>query len=140
MANRLFGNYKDLLGGGGVHTLPVLDTDTIKAILIDIADDDPDTSSDQDLADIAAGARVATATLVTVTFGTVAAGRLDAADLTFPTVTGDQSEEILIYGHTGTESTSPLIVVLDTFSAGMPVTPNGANIVVVWHASGIFGF
>jgi hypothetical protein len=36
------------------------------------------------------------------------------------------------------ESTSPLALLFDTFGSGMPVTPNGGDIVVQWNVSGIF--
>lgn len=140
MANALFANYKNLLGGNGTHTLPDLDTDTIKVTLIDTADDDPAVATDQDYADIAAGAREEVATLGTKTVGTVAAGVFDAADTTFTAAAGDQCEELLIWKDTTVESTSVLIASFDTFTSGMPVTPNGGDITVVWNASGIFSF
>jgi len=140
MTNRLFDNYKDTLGGQGNHGATNLVSDTIKATLIDTAYDDPDTATDEDYADIAVGARVSTATLASKTFGTVAAGAWDAENYVFSSVTGDQSEEILYWKDSGGESTSILICVFDTFTSGMPVTPNGGDINVTIHSSGIFGF
>lgn len=137
MANGLYVNYKNLLLGNGTHAIPDWDTDTIKLILTDSADYTVNLATHQDLADVAAGARVAVATIASPT---VSAGAVDAADVTLTAVTGDQSEAIIYYKHTGTESNSALIAYLDTFSAGMPVTPNGGDIVVVFNASGILGF
>jgi hypothetical protein len=57
----------------------------------------------------------------------------DAADVTLTSVTGDISESIDIYQHTGTESTSRLICNIDT-ATGLPVTPNGGNIVLQWDS------
>jgi hypothetical protein len=48
----------------------------------------------------------------------------DAADKTLSAVTGDQSEAIIIYKHTGTDSTSNLIAYIDSGS-GLPFTPTG---------------
>jgi hypothetical protein len=62
---------------------------------------------------------------------------LDAADFTFPTVTGDQSEALIFWKDTGTDTTSPLLVFLDTATSGLPVTPNGGDIAVVLSASGV---
>jgi hypothetical protein len=109
---------------------------------LDSADDTILPQADQDLADITGGAIVATSgnlaspTVVTAT-GTVT---FDAADTTLSAVTGDQSETVVLYKHTGTAGTSQLIVYFDTFASGMPVTPNGGDIVLQWNASGIFSW
>lgn len=144
MANALFAAYKQVLLGDGAITgfsVPDLEGGDQRVIGIDVADDDPVIATDQDLADIAAGARVATVALasesVALSGSTVT---YDAADPTFSAVTGDQFEELAIYEHTGTEATSLLIVSFDTFASGMPVTPNGGDIVIAWHASGIFSW
>lgn len=144
MANALFSAYKAVVLGDaavGGFSVPDLAGGDQRIILIDSADDtfDPTATTDQDLADVAAGARVATVALsgesVAMSGGTAT---YDASDATFSAVTGDQSEVVLLYEHTGVEATSLLIVYFDTFSSGMPVTPNGGDIVVQWHASGIF--
>lgn len=110
------------------------DTNTIKVVLVDAADYTVNLSTHDNLDDVAAGARVATATLGTKT---VTAGVADAADTTFTAVTGDPSEALVIYKDTGVESTSRLIAYIDT-ATGLPVTPNGGDVVVAWNASGIF--
>jgi len=58
--------------------------------------------------------------------------------LTFSSVSGNQSEALIIYIHTGNEATSRLVAYIDTGVTGLPVTPSGGNIIVVWNASGIF--
>lgn len=128
------------MGDGAItgFSVPDLEGGDQRVILIDTADDDPAIATDQDLADIASAARVATVALanesVVLSGSTVT---YDADDATFTSVSGDQSEELLIYEHTGTEGTSLLIASFDTFTSGMPVTPSGGNIVVTWNASGI---
>lgn len=111
------------------------DTDNIKIALIDEADDTIDLSLDNDWADRAAAARVATSG--NLASKTVTGGTADAADVTFSTVTGDQSESIDMFQDTGVEATSRLICNIDT-ATGLPVTPNGGDITVQWNASGIF--
>jgi hypothetical protein len=144
VANSLFLAFKqeqmgDAAGPG--HGAVDWEADDIRWILIDAADDTIAVNTDQDLADIVAGARVATVAMtgeaVTTSSNTVT---MDGADITFSTVTGDQSEQLVGYKHTGTESTSLLIILFDTFSSGMPVTPNGGDIAVNWNASGIFNW
>ena len=66
-------------------------------------------------------------------------GLFDAADSTFPSVTGAQSEALVIFVKTaGANTTWPLVAWIDTGVTGLPVTPNGGNINVTWNASGIF--
>lgn len=128
------------MGDGAITGFTVVDLEggDQRVVLIDSADVTINPQSHQDLDDIDASL-VATATLsgesVALSAGTLT---YDASDATFSAVTGDQAEQLVIYEHTGTPSTSPCIVFFDTFTSGMPVTPNGGDIVVQWHASGIF--
>lgn len=105
------------------------DADTIKLVLVDEADDTPSASGDNALSDRAAPSRVATSGAFASK--TTTAGVADAADVTLSTVTGDQSESIDIYKDSGTESTSYLIVNINT-ATGLPVTPNGGDIIIQW--------
>jgi len=123
---------EDMLDG----TFPDISTVDVRVILYDAADDTPATSDDF-LDDVVAGSRVATSA-ATLGSQTVTAGVFDAADEVFASVTGDQSEGLIIYYHTGVEATSLLIAHIDTGVTGLPVTPNGGNITVTWNASGIF--
>jgi hypothetical protein len=65
-------------------------------------------------------------------------GTFDAADATWPAVTGATAEALVIYIDTGTAGTSRLVAFLDTGVTGLPVTPNGGNITATWDAAGIF--
>ena len=113
------------------------DTDDIRCVLVDAADYTVDLAAHDNLDDIPAAARVATSGALTGK--TVAAGVADAEDVTFPTVTGDPSEALVIYKHTGTEGTSRLIAYIND-ATGLPVTPNSGDITVQWSndASKIF--
>jgi len=65
-------------------------------------------------------------------------GTADAADVTFPTVaSGEAIQALIVYRHTGTESTSELVAYWDV-GVGLPVTPNGADVNCVFNASGLF--
>ena len=138
MANAFFDNYRNLLTGGGSHTNIDWDADTVKVILYDLDDGTPNLSTWQDLADVTAGGIVSTATLASITRPTT--GTVDAADTTLATVTGDTCEELIIYKDSGVASTSPLACLFDTFTSGIPVTPNGGDITVTWNASGLWTF
>lgn len=140
MANAAFDNYKNVLAGGGVHGAVDWDADDIRIIAVDHADDTPNVATDQDLADITAGARVFTTTAIaSVTIGSVAVGTVDHADKTQSAVSGDQFESLVWYKHTGTESTSPLLLLFDT-ATGLPMTPNGGDITIQVNASGLVDF
>jgi hypothetical protein len=69
---------------------------------------------------------------------TYTGGVVDAADVTYTAVTGAQVTALIIYLDTGTGSTSALVAFIDTGQTGLPVTPNGGDISIVWNASGIF--
>lgn len=123
MANALYDKGREGFLAGDIDW----DANDIRLILIDEADDTIDLATDDFLDDRAAGARVATSSALASK--TTTAGVADAADKTFSAVTGDVSESIDIYKHTGTESTSNLIANIDT-ATGLPVTPNGGDITV----------
>lgn len=106
--------------------------DDFRAYLIDLADyPDKNLTTDEFLAIIPAGARVAYVLLVPAD---PSDGVADADDATFLAVSGDVSEAIVIVKWTGDAATSPLIAYIDS-ATGLPVTPNGGDIQVVWDAS-----
>lgn len=70
---------------------------------------------------------------------TYTGGVFDGADVTFPSVTGNSAEALVIYRkNAGANTTWRLVAYIDTGVTGLPVTPNGGNIAVTWNASGIF--
>lgn len=130
MASAIYPKFKETLLSGGVD----LTAADVRAILVDTADYTYNSAHDF-LDDVPSGARVATSSALASK--TVTNGVFDAADKTLTAVTGDQSEAIILYVHTGTESTSRLICYIDS-GTNLPVTPNGGDINVQWNASGIF--
>lgn len=138
MANAVYPKYKEaLLAAAANVSLDQDDTTNGPFVaLIDTADYTY-TGATDDFYDDADQAEVGTAQRLdnpTVTLGT-----LDAADVTYTTVTGDPCEAIIIYRkNSGANSTWRLVVYLDTSQTGLPVTPNGGNITITWNASGIF--
>lgn len=125
MANALYDKGRQKFLEGGIAWL----ADNIKAVLVDAADYTINLSTHEFLSDIPAGGRVATS--ANLTTKTSAAGVADADDVTFSSVTGDPSEALVLYKDTGTATTSPLIAYIDT-ATGLPVTPGGGNINVIW--------
>jgi hypothetical protein len=104
------------------------DTNTIKHFLYDEGAD-AYVAGDANLADIVAGARIATSGAYASK--TVTSGVADAADVVHTAVSGASVESIEIYKDSGVEATSRLIANIDT-ATGLPVTPNGGDITVAW--------
>lgn len=128
MANALYDKGREGFLDGSID----FDTDDIRCILIDAADYTVDLATHDNLDDIPAAARVAVSGAFTGK--TVAGGVADANDVTFSSVSGDQCEAIVIYKHTGVESTSRLIAYIDS-ATGLPVTPNGGDITIQWSSA-----
>ena len=128
MANAIYGISRKAFLDGDIDLL----VDDIRVVLVDLADYTVDIDVHDFLADIPAGARVAvSASLATKNTDL---GVFDAADITFGSVTGDESEALVIYQHTGSDATAKLIAFIDTGVTGLPVTPNGGDITVTWDS------
>lgn len=127
MANALYDYGREGFLAGDIDW----DADDIRVILVDAADYTVDLAAHQHLDDVPAAARVAVS--AALTGKTTTAGVADAADVTLSAVTGDVSEALVIYQHTGVETTSRLIAYIDT-ATGLPVTPNGGDISIQWDA------
>lgn len=133
MANALYNTFKqDLL-----NKVFDMDTDTIKASLVDAADYTYSAAHDE----YSGGARDVALVAIVAESGalgspTIVNGTFDTADFTWTAVTGDQSEDIILWDDT--IANDRLCVFYDTGITGMPVTPNGGNINVTVNASGWF--
>lgn len=125
MANALYDKGRQAFLEGDIDWI----NDDIRVILIDTADYTVDLANHDFLNDVPSAARVAVSPSLSGKSATN--GVADANDVTFSSVTGDPSEAIIIYKHTGTESTSNLIAYIDT-ATGLPVTPNGGDINIIW--------
>lgn len=125
MANALFDKGREGFLNGDIDW----PADDIRAILIDTADYTLSISTHEFLSSVPVAARVAVS--ASFTGKTSTNGIADAADITFTAVTGDQSEALIIYKHTGSDATARLIAFMDT-ATGLPVLPNGGNITVTW--------
>jgi hypothetical protein len=140
VANALYGKFKEAL----LNKEHDLDTDAVKATLIDKAYYDAattiltdttyvaGTNGVADLAKVAASASLQAA-------ATITGGVFNTADFTWASVSGAVSEAILLWNDTPTTPVAdPLIAWYDDGMTGMPVTPNGGDINVTVHTSGWF--
>jgi hypothetical protein len=106
-------------------------THTIRAVLVDTTKYTVSISGHAWLSDISADARVATS--APFSSKTTTAGVAGAASATFTSVSGPECKALAIYRDTGTASTSRLIAYI-TNAVGLPVTPNGGTITVVFDS------
>lgn len=125
MANSLYSKGRQGFLDGSIDW----DTDDIRVVLVDAADYVVALATHQFLSDVPAIGRVAVSGSLTAK--TATDGVADAADITFTSVTGDPSEALVIYKHTGVDTTARLIAYIDT-ATGLPITPDGGNITVAW--------
>ena len=131
MANAVYPKWKEAVAQG---TSGSSLTGTLRVVLVDLAEYTYN-ASDEFLDDVPSAARVgAPQEIGNVTFLN---GRIDGDNVTFPSVSGDPCEAVLLFLDTEAEETSRLFAYLDTNVGGLPVTPNGGNISITWAASGI---
>lgn len=132
MPNAIYPKWKEAILNGGAN---VALSGTVRCTLVDLADYTYG-AAHEFISSVPVGARVATVTLSSGK--TYTNGLFDAADVVFPTVTGDPSEALIIWIDTTVEGTSRLVAFFDTGVTGLPVTPNGGDINIAWNVSGIF--
>jgi hypothetical protein len=133
MANVLYDKFKEAL----LDKQHDMNSDIIKATLIDTGAYTYTSTHYAYGTDVAAGAKIAVSPQLTSP--TIVNGVFDTADFTWTAVSGVQSEAIIVWNDTPTTPTAdPMVAFYDTGMTGMPVTPNGGNITVTVHASGWF--
>lgn len=123
MANALYDKGREKFLTGAINA----SADTLKCALLK-STYSPTLASDEFYSGISAHV---VGTPQTLTSKTVAAGVLDAADVTFTAVPTASVNYCAIYKDTGNAATSPLIALFDT-AAGLPVSTNGGDIIIAW--------
>jgi hypothetical protein len=125
MANTLYDKARERFLRGQINW----DTDTMKVCLVDKNVYTPNFTTHEYLSDVSGSAIIAPG--VTLTGKASTSGAADANDVTFTAVSGAESEALIIYKDTGDTATSPLLALIDS-ATGLPITPNGGDIIVVW--------
>lgn len=124
--------------GNPTHSVPDMDTDTIKTSLLDATDSGTIDATTVDYAEIngpdpvSEGADLAGKVIS-------AAGVFDATDYTHVAVSGHVADYLVMFKDSGSAATSPVIVVWDSATSGIPFTPNGGDAIIQWNGSGILG-
>lgn len=129
--NVIYPKWKEALLQGGANSSL---TGTVNAYLVDTGAYTY-SAAHQFLTDLPAPARIGSA--VTLASKTFVNGVFDAADIEFPAVSGVTVEALILAISTGVESTSRLVLYVDT-ATGLPFAPSGVAQPVVWNVSGIF--
>jgi hypothetical protein len=138
MANVVYPKYKTALMEGATNVSLDQDTTTdgVYCALIDLGTYTYD-ATDEFYSDLT-GIVSTPVRITSPTVGSVAEAVFDGADITFPSVTGNTVEALVIYRHnSGANTTWRLVCFIDTSVTGLPVTPNGGDITVTWNSSGI---
>ena len=124
MANALYAKGKEKILSGSIN----FSSDTIKAALLS-SSYTANLSTDEFWSGISANLLNTAQTLGSKS---VTGGVFDAADVTFTAVTsGSTVKAVVIWKDTGTPSTSPLLVYIDTIT-GFPLATNGGDITITW--------
>jgi hypothetical protein len=129
LATVIHDDFLDAMLGNPTHSVIDFNADNIDVSLLDETDSGTITASFVDYDEVDAATVVATTDVASITIGVVATGALDAADTTFSSVSGDAADFLSLWKNSGTPATSPLAVTWDSATTGLPVTPNGGDIV-----------
>ena len=127
MANTLYDKARESFLKGELDW----ETQNFKVILVDTGAYTPSFTAHTALADVAPGSRITPG--VALTAKTATNGAADANDVTFSAVSGVNAEALIIYLESGdsNEANMKLIAYIDS-ATGLPITPNGGDIIVVW--------
>lgn len=137
MATIVFNEWLDSMLGDPTHSAIDIDGDNIDASLLDATDANGGTaltaSNVVDYDDVNDADVVATDD---VGVSSIADGVVTLTGaVTFSSVTGDAADYLIVWKNSGTASTSPLMIVWDSASTGLPVTPNGGDITATWGSN-----
>ena len=141
MAPFLYDEFRLQLADAATHSKIDLESDALSVFFVDEADDTISQTADVDAADRAAAAQVpafaSAPSLVNNSWAVSSSvGVFDADDTVFTSLSGDQVESYDIFKDSGTDTTSPMISNHDD-ATGLPLTPSGGNVTIVWAATGI---
>jgi hypothetical protein len=132
MATIVHLDWLDGMLGNPTHSVVDLDGDNIDASLLDEADAGTITASFVDYDEVDTADVLATGDIpgfASITGGVVT---LTGA-MTFSAVAvGDEIDYLVVWKNSGSPATSPLIITWDDASTGIPVTPNGGDIISTW--------
>lgn len=109
------------------------ESDDFRVALIDTVEYSVDEVSHTSMDDVPGAAIVADTALVSPV--ALSDGTASAANTVFSSVSGNTSSAVLIYRDNGTSEPEDnvLIAYIDSSISGLPVSPNGGDITVLWN-------
>lgn len=117
--------------GNATHSFIDLNTDDMELSLLDQTDSGAITAATVDYDDVDTPTVVANVDVEITISGAVAS----STGATFTAVTGDAADYLTAFKNSGSAATSPLVITWDSATTGLPVTPNGGNIVVTFSGN-----
>jgi hypothetical protein len=117
--------------GNATHSFIDLNTDDIELSLLDQTDSGVISASIVDYDEVDAATVVANVDVEVSVSGATAS----SAGATFTGVSGDAADYLTAWKNSASAATSPLIITWDSATTGLPVTPNGGNIVVTYSGN-----
>lgn len=138
MADAFYEEFRNGILGGGTHAQPDMNGNDIRVALRDEGVTAINLATQIDAADVRTSWVGTDTALASLTVGSSATGAFDHADETYPTLSGATVESLDYFDYqTAVDATSPLIANLDSWT-GLPLTPNGGDVILAPHANGVF--
>ena len=135
MATLVHNDWLDGMLGSPTHNVVDIDTDTMKLSLLDATDSGTITAAYVDYAEIN-GVVVVSDGLAMPSVSTITDGVVTLSGAaTFLSVSGDVADYMTLWKDTASAATSTLLITWDTASSGLPVTPNGGDIISTWGSN-----
>ena len=141
MASAVYAKWKTaLMNGDATASLAGSGTTGLYCALID-TDAAAFSATDEFFGDLApAGVVASDVEVLNTTVGVLSDATVDGDDLTFPAVTGAESEALVLYiKNAGANTTWRLVAFIDSAEVvNLPLTPNSGSVQVLWNPLGIF--
>lgn len=119
--------------GNPTHSVIDFNTDNIDASLLDQTDSGSITAANVDYDEVDGATVVATED---VSVASISGGIVTLSGaVTFSAVTGDAADYLTVWKNSGSPATSPLAITWDSATTGLPVTPNGGDIIATWGSN-----
>lgn len=135
---QLYNYYKQVALDTGNTDHVDMNTDTVKVALLESY---TFSAAHKYMSDIT-GAGTVVARSAALTSPTVTNGTFDAADVTLTAVTtGHTVTSLVVYKDSGADGSSTVIAYIDKAQDGttaLSLATNGSDVLVTWHASGIY--
>lgn len=126
MSNMMYLKCKEAFGSGLIDW----PNDDIRLIFVDLDTYTPDFVNDEFVSDLPSGSKLFITT-DSILHKTCFQGVFDADDVIINELTISDADAIVVYLHTGVDSTSRLLLYIDD-ADNLPLTSNGDSVIIHW--------